>query len=184
MASARSRSGRAGALSLREAALMRTLRRAPWMAATAARAATPASEADAGLPFCAILRARGRALSEASMVRSGTSAAYSVASSMALARAAFSSSVPLGMEKQSMMRLKAAVSSSMRWRSSSTSFWPSTATSENSFQRASQPRLCALRLATMVARAAAKAPIEADTDPPPGAALSDAVSRVKASRVI
>ena len=36
----------------------------------------------------------------------------------------------------------------------------------------------------MVARAAANAPIQADTDPPPGAADSEAVSRVKPSTVI
>ena len=163
---------------------MRTFRRAPRIPATAARAATPASEADAGLPVLAICSASGRAFKAVSMVCSGTCAAYKVAASRAWARASFSCSVFLGMARQSMMRLKEAVSSSMSLRSSFTSFWPSSATSENSFQRWSQPRLWADKLATIVARAAPKAPMAALTDPPPGAALSEAVSRTKPSSVI
>ena len=113
------------------------------------------------------------------MVLRGTVAAYSVASSIAAALAAFSSGVPFGMAKTSIMRLNAAVSSSTREVSSSIIFHPFSATSENSFQRSSQPRLCAERLATIVARAAPKAPMAADTEPPPGAGDSDAVSRAK-----
>ena len=63
------------------------------------------------------------------------------------------------MEKQSMMRLKAAVSSSTSARSSAIRAWPFSATSENSFHRSSQPRLCEDRFATIVARAAPSAPI-------------------------
>ena len=75
MASARFRSGSAGALSVRPAALIRTLRAAPRMPPTAARAATPASEAYAALPCCAIASASGRAFSAASIVFKGTEAA-------------------------------------------------------------------------------------------------------------
>ena len=163
---------------------MRTLRRAPRMPATAARAATPASDALAGLPVRAIWSASGRAFRAVSMVSSGTLAAKRVASSMACARAAFSSSEPFGIEKQSMMRLKAAVSSSIRLRRRSRRTCPSSATSLNSFQRASQPRLWEERFATMVARAAPNAPIAALTEPPPGAGDSLAVSLVKPSTVI
>ena len=158
---------------------MRTFRAAPRMPATAARAATPASEAEAGLPLRAISNASGRALSDASIVLSGTEAAYRVAFSSAAARAAFSSTVPLGIERASMMRLKAAVSSSIRNISSSRTACPFSAMSENSSQRSSHPRLWAERLATMVARAAPNAPMQAETEPPPGAGDSDAVSLAK-----
>ena len=95
---------------------------------------------------------------------------------MASARAAFSSSVPFGIENTFMILANAAVSSSTSFNRRSMMSCPFTAWSENSFQRSSQPRLCAERLATIAPRAAASAPMYADTEPPPGAADSDAVS--------
>ena len=81
------------------------------------------------------------------------------------------------MEKTSMIFANASVSSSTSLSSLSITSWPLSAQSENSFHLSSQPRLWADRLATIVPRAAARAPMYADTEPPPGAADSEAVSR-------
>ena len=80
-------------------------------------------------------------------------------SDLSALRAAFSSSVDLGMAKTAMMRLNAAVSSSTRCRSSARTACPRSAQSENSSQRSSHPALCDERLATIVPRAAPSAPI-------------------------
>ena len=63
-----------------------------------------------------------------------------------------------------MIFANAAVSSSTSFSRRSMTSCPFSAQSENSFQRASQPRLWAERLATIVPNAAASAPMYADTD--------------------
>ena len=95
---------------------------------------------------------------------------------MASVRAAFSSGVFLGMPNAAMMRLNASVSSSTRWRRRSCRTIPSSATLANSSHCSSQPGLWLERLATIVASDAPKAPMYADTEPPPGAGLSRDVS--------
>ena len=138
---------------------MRTLSAAPRTAARAARAPTPASVTEAGFPSEAMARNSGNASAAARAVFRGTWLAYSVAASMAAARCSFSLSVPLGRLMAALMRLKAAVSSSTSDSRRCISACPESAASENSFQRSSQPDLCADRLATIVPSAAPRAPI-------------------------
>ena len=83
-----------------------------------------------------------------------------------------------------MIFANAAVSSSTSFSRRSMTSCPFSAQSENSFQRESQPRLWAERLATIVPNAAASAPMYADTEPPPGAADSEAVSLANPLSVI
>ena len=147
-------------------------------------AATPASEAEFGLPFSAMAWATSKALYAAFMVLRGTMAAFIVAFWMAASRSAFALSLSFGREKASMMAAKALVSSSTKATSSSFMAWPFSAQSENSFQRSSQPLLWAERFATMAPRAAPSAPMYADTEPPPGAGDSEAVSSAKPLRLI
>ena len=83
-----------------------------------------------------------------------------------------------------MIALKEYVSSSTKNNNSSFSFCPFSAQTENSSHRASQPLLCAERLATIPPNAAPNEPTYAAIEPPPGAGLSEAVSSANVVKFI
>src|SRR5207302_8544797 len=104
------------------------------------------------------------------------SAAYFVAFSTAAARAAFSSADSLGNPNASITLLNAVVSSSTSDNNSSLSCCAFTAQLLKYSSLSSQPRLPAERFATIPPNDAPSAPINAATEPPPGAAESLNVS--------
>ena len=118
------------------------------------------------------------------MTFSGTSAARLVASSIAAERAAFSSADSLGNPNASITLLKAAVSSSTSDSNSSLSCCALTAQSLKYSSLSSQPRFPAERFATIPPSDAPNAPINAATEPPPGAGESLNVSLQKSCRFI
>src|SRR6266550_6593218 len=110
------------------------------------------------------------------MTFNGTSAAYLVACSIAAERAAFSSADSLGSAKASITLSNAPVSSSTNESNSSLSCCAFTAQTLKYSSLSSQPRFPADRLATIPPNEAPKAPINAATEPPPGAGESLSVS--------
>src|SRR6266478_1682383 len=156
--------------------LIRTFNAAPSTHARVARAPTPTSETEFGFPFSTISQSSWYDFDAVSITLSGTLAAYFVADSIAAERAAFSSADSLGKANASITLLKAAVSSSTRNRSSSFSCCALTAQSLKYLSLSSQPRFPAERLATIPPRDAPNAPINAATEPPPGAGESLSVS--------
>src|SRR5882724_7038569 len=110
------------------------------------------------------------------MTFKGTSAAYFVASSIAAVRATFSSVDSLDNPKASITLLNAAVSSSTSDSNSSLSCCAFTAQSLKYSSLSSQPRFPAERFATIPPSDAPNAPINAATEPPPGAGESLNVS--------
>src|SRR5438552_1391256 len=110
------------------------------------------------------------------MTFNGTSAACFVASSIAAVRAAFSSGELLGSANASITLLNAFVSSSTSDNNSSLSCCAFTAQLLKYSSLSSQPRLPAERFATIPPNDAPSAPINAATEPPPGAAESLNVS--------
>ena len=110
------------------------------------------------------------------MTFNGTSVAYLVACSMAAERAAFSSADSLGSAKASITLSNAPVSSSTNESNSSLSCCAFTAQTLKYSSLSSQPRFPADRFATIPPNEAPKAPINAATEPPPGAGESLNVS--------
>src|SRR5436190_21381493 len=118
------------------------------------------------------------------MTFNGTSAAYFVACSIAADRAAFSSADSLGKANASITLLNAAVSSSTSDSNSSLSCCAFTAQLLKYSSLSSQPRFPAERFATIPPNDAPKAPINAATEPPPGAGESLNVSLQNSRRLI
>src|SRR5438270_504146 len=110
------------------------------------------------------------------MTFNGTSAAYLVAFAIAAARAAFSSADSLGNANASITSVNAAVSSSTNASNSSLSCCAVTAQLLKYSSLSSQPRFPADRFATIPPNEAPSAPINAATEPPPGAGESLRVS--------
>src|SRR2546430_5039738 len=118
------------------------------------------------------------------MTFNGTSAAYLVAFAIAAARAAFSSADSLGNANASITSVNAAVSSSTNASNSSLSCCAVTAQLLKYSSLSSQPRFPADRFATIPPNEAPSAPINAATEPPPGAGESLRVSLQNSRRFI
>src|SRR5204862_4255970 len=118
------------------------------------------------------------------MTFNGTSAAYLVACSIAVDRAAFSSADSLGNANASITLLNAAVSSSTSDSNSSLSCCAFTAELLKYSSLSSQPRFPADKFATIPPNEAPSAPINAATEPPPGAGESLRVSLQNSRRFI
>src|SRR5207302_6354724 len=112
------------------------------------------------------------------------SAAYFVAFSTAAARAAFSSADSLGNPNASITLLNAVVSSSTSASNWSLSCCAFTAQLLKYSSLSSQPRFPAERFATIPPNEAPSAPINAATEPPPGAGESLRVSLQNSRRFI
>src|SRR5207249_2399991 len=162
----------------------RTCTAAPWMHARVARVPTPTSEIETGFPLSAISASKAYDLDAVSMTFRGISAACLVASSMVVARVAFSSADSLGNANASITLLNAAVSSSTSDSNSSLSCCALTAQPLKYSSLSSQPRFPAERFATIPPNDAPKAPINAATEPPPGAGESLNVSLQNSRRFI
>src|SRR5947209_3761412 len=141
-----------------------------------ASAPTPTSETEAGFPLSAISASNAYDLDAVAITFRGTSAAYFVAASIAADRAVFSSADSFGSANASITLLNAAVSSSTSDSNSSLSCCALTAQPLKYSSLSSQPRFPAERFATIPPNDAPKAPINAATEPPPGAGESLNVS--------
>src|SRR5262249_34744155 len=145
---------------------------------------TPMSEIEAGFPLSAISASNACDFDAVSMTFKGTSAAYFVAASIAAERAIFSSADSLGSANESITLLKAAVSSSPSEINSSLSFCSLSDQSLKYSSLSPHPRFPAERFATMPPNDAPNAPINAATEPPPGAGESLKVSLQNSRRFI
>src|SRR5437867_513281 len=152
------------------------------MHARIAQIPTPTSEIEFGFPFSAIPASNSYDFDAVSITFSGISAAYFVADSTAAARDAFSSADCFGNANASITLLKAAVSSSTSASNSSLSCCAFTAHLLKYSSLSSQPRLPAERFATIPPSETPNAPINAATDPPPGAGESPNVSSQNSRR--
>src|SRR5438128_1863964 len=154
------------------------------MHARIAQIPTPTSEIEFGFPFSAISASNWYDFDTVSITFSGISAAYFVADSTAAARDAFSFADCFGNANASITLLKAAVSSSTNASNSSFSCCAWTAQSLKYSSLSSHPRLPAERFATIPPNDAPNAPINAATEPPPGAGESLKVSLQNSRRFI
>ena len=154
------------------------------MHARVASAPTPTSEIETGFPFSAISASNAYDFDAVSMTFRGTSAAYFVAASIAAERAVFSSADSFGSANESITLLNAAVSSSTSDSNSSLSCCALTAQLLKYSSLSSQPRFPAERFATIPPNDAPNAPINAATEPPPGAGESLNVSLQNSSTFI
>src|SRR6266567_3651211 len=170
--------------SFKPARLIRTFNAAPSTHARVAQTPTPTSEIEFGFPFSAISASNSYDFDAVSITFSGIAAAYFVADSTAAARDAFSSADCFGNANASITLLKAAVSSSTSSSNSSLSCCAFTAHLLKYSSLSSQPRLPAERFATIPPSDAPSAPINAATDPPPGAGESLKVSLQNSRRFI
>src|SRR5947208_13916274 len=154
------------------ARLILTFSAAPSIHARMASAPTPTSETEAGFPLSAISASNAYDLDAVSITCRVTSAAYFVAASIAAERAVFSSADSFGSANESITLLNAAVSSSTSDSNSSLSCCALTAQLLKYSSLSSQPRFPAERFATMPPSDAPNAPLNAATEPPPGAGES------------
>ena len=153
---------------------MRTLSHAPWMALRRLRAATPRSLAALSLNRPSRLSVSSRVSAASSIISMGVSIQPRRAAWIALDRAAFSSSVPLGRAKAAATALKASVSRSITSRNRTCKAAHFSRTDAASSWLAAYLAFPTVRPQTMAVRAAPRAPSRAAVEPPPGAGASEA----------
>ena len=148
------------------------------------RAAQPRSLAAVALDLPIRAVTNSRPFRPSSIISKGLTVQPFRAASMAAFRAAFSSSVSLGMVNTAETALKASVSVSMMWTNWSFRARAAVSTSRAWSAYSAYFFLPTVSPQTMAARPAPMAPFRADADPPPGAGASEPMTSANSLTVI